>query len=199
TQPDRDWRYIGVVLPIQFVDFSGLVQNENSLLKWTISTTKAIDHFEIERSTDNIRFTKVGNLKTTVLLNQEQRFNFTDDISTVHTNIIFYRLKVIGSAGEFKYSQIIVLKKTVTQYNISLFPNPAKEFVTIQFMAGNETIVELGIWDNFGKLLQQQKQKVNTGSNSIQLNGLSKYPAGIYILKMITDNKVIANRFLISK
>ena len=199
TQPDRDWRYIGVVLPIQFVDFSGLVQNENSLLKWTILTTKAIDHFEIERSTDNIRFTKVGNLKTTVLLNQEQRFNFTDDISTVHTNIIFYRLKVIGSAGEFKYSQIIVLKKTVTQYNISLFPNPAKEFVTIQFMAGNETIVELGIWDNFGKLLQQQKQKVNTGSNSIQLNGLSKYPAGIYILKMITDNKVIANRFLISK
>ncbi len=199
TQPDRDWRYIGVVLPLQFVQFSGQIQNETSLLKWTILTTKTIDHFEIERSADNINFTKAGNLKTLVLLNQEQEFNYFDDISAIHSNIIFYRLKVIGTAGAFKYSQIVVLKKTTTQNNISIIPNPAKEFVTIQFMTGKETIVDISITDNYGKLLQAQKQKMGAGTNSIQIVGLSKYPAGIYILKMVMDNNVIAKKFIISK
>jgi hypothetical protein len=57
----------------------------------------------------------------------------------------------------------------------------------------------MSISDNFGKLLQSNKQKVNSGSNSIQLNGLSKYPAGIYILKMFIENNVITKKFIISK
>jgi hypothetical protein len=133
AQPDRDWRYIGVVLPLQFVQFNGQIQQENSLLNWTILTTKVIDHFEIERSTDNLHFSKAGVLRTTVFVNQEQSFHFIDDISNVQSSNIFYRLKVIGTGGEYKYSQIIVLKKAMNQNDCNIVPNPAKEFITVQF------------------------------------------------------------------
>ena len=199
TQPDRDWRYIGVVLPIQFVDFSGLVQNENSLLKWTILTTKAIDHFEIERSADNNIFIKTGTVRDNVLLNQSQTFSFNDDISTVSSNIIYYRLKVIGKAGEIKYSNILIIIRIQTKNLVTVMPNPTGSYTIIRFFVEKESTITLRLMDNLGRPLLIQEQRVLRGNNSIQLTGLGKYSSGVYTLQINIYNEIVTQRLIISK
>jgi hypothetical protein len=63
-------------------------------------------------------------------------------------------------------------------HNISIFPNPAKDIVTIAGAAGKDVI----IYDNIGR--QIFEQKIKTDNENITLNVLSK---GIYLVK-ITEN-----------
>lgn len=69
-QVNRDWRYNGTVLPVQFLSFTGSGQNNQVLLSWAILASKDIDHFEVERSFDNTTYIKVGALYDSVKLNQ---------------------------------------------------------------------------------------------------------------------------------
>ncbi|MBK7122116.1 MAG: hypothetical protein IPH68_04455 [Chitinophagaceae bacterium] len=73
-QTDRDWRFVGFVLPVQFLNFTGVPHNKTIQLNWTIIAGKEVDHFEIERSTDNINFTKTVTVTEPVLLHVQQNF-----------------------------------------------------------------------------------------------------------------------------
>ena len=63
---------------------------------------KAVDHFEVERSTDNSNYTKTGSVLEPVKLNEQQSFAFTDDIANVNKEVIYYRIKVISKAAVSK-------------------------------------------------------------------------------------------------
>lgn len=111
TQSDRDWRWAATVLPVQYLGFTGAMQNAQVNLSWTIVTAKAIDRFEIERSTDNSNFTKVGTVTDAVQLNIQQVFGLTDDVANVNSDVFYYRLKAISKTGEFKYSNVLVVRR----------------------------------------------------------------------------------------
>lgn len=99
TQTGRNWRFIGSVLPVQFLSFSGLVQNNLVQLNWTKITEKEIVHFEVERGMNNSWYAQTVIISDVVKLNEPQSFITTDNISGISNEIIYYRLKVIGKAG----------------------------------------------------------------------------------------------------
>lgn len=198
-QTDRDWRYVGIVLPIQFLKFTGTALGDNVLLNWTISTPKEIDRFEIERSIDNSIYYKTGTVKEKVLLNQPQSFAFNDDIRNVNNNIIYYRLKVFGKSGEIKYSNILVVRRIQTKTPVSIVPNPAYDYVSIRFFVEKDGEITLRLTDNLGKLVLMQKQKVIKGNNTLQLSGLSKYSAGVYSLQVFVNDEITTEKLILSK
>ena len=126
-QPDRDWRYVGFVLPIKFVKLAGLLQADKVTLNWIIIADKEVDHFEVERSTDNSNFIKTGTVTQLVKLNELQSFSFIDDVANVNKEIIYYRIKVISKNGEIQYSNIIVIRRQQSKTLVSVMPNPARD------------------------------------------------------------------------
>jgi hypothetical protein len=198
-QADRDWRYVGIVLPVQFLSFNGNALGINVLLNWSIITTKEIDRFEIERSTDNSIFIKTGTIRDKVLLNQSQNFSFNDDINAVSSNIIYYRLKVIGKTGEIKYSNVLVIRRIQTKTAVTVMPNPTSNYVTVRFFAEKESTITLKLIDNLGKTILVQEQKVLKGNNSSQINGLGKYSNGVYTLQIVINDEIVTQKIIISK
>jgi hypothetical protein len=199
TQADRDWRFVGTVLPVQFLNFGGIALNNQVALNWTIVATKDIDHFEIERSTDNISYAKVGIVTDAVKLNVQQSFGYPDDINSVTSDIIYYRLKVIGKAGEIKYSNVLVVRKNQVKTPVTIMPNPAQEFVAVRFLEEKESEVTIRLVDNLGKIVLLQKQKVLKGSNMIQLNGLTKYSSGVYTVQVLVNDEIVTKKLIIGK
>ncbi len=198
-QADRDWRYVGIVLPVQFLSFHGNALGNNVLLNWSIITTKEIDRFEIERSTDNNLFIKTGTIRDKVLLNQSQNFSFNDDINAISSNIIYYRLKVIGKTGEIKYSNVLVIRRIQTKTAVTVMPNPTSNYVTVRFFAEKESTITLKLIDNLGKTILVQEQKVLKGNNSSQINGLGKYSNGVYTLQIVINDEIVTQKIIISK
>jgi hypothetical protein len=198
-QLDRDWRYVGAVLPVQFLNFAGNLQNTQVLLSWTILAAQEVDHFEIERSVNNADYIKAGIMMTAVKLNEPQSFGFTDDINGINNDVIYYRLKVIGRAGEIKYSNVLAVRRSQVKTALSIAPNPAHDYVIIKFIAEKAGEVTIRLVDNAGKTVVLQKQKVSKGNNIAQLNELNKFAAGIYAVQVLVNNEIVTQKLILDR
>jgi hypothetical protein len=199
TQTDRDWRFVGFVLPVQFVKLSGQLQSNSKVpLSWTIIATTGVDRFEVERSTDNLTFMRTGTVSQTVVLNQQQTFNFTDDVSGITKDVIYYRIKVIGKAGEIQYSNILVIRKQQTaKPSLSIVPNPANDYVFIGMYAEKASDITIRMIDEHGKIVLIRNEKVSRGSNNVQLTGLTKYAGGTYMIQVFMNDDVITQKLIL--
>jgi len=73
---------------------------------------------------------------------------------------------------------------------LNVYPNPAKNQTTIYFTLAKTSAVSIKLFDMNGKSIQtlisgNQQQ----GDHTLQLN-TSKFSAGIYTIRMVTDNGV---------
>jgi uncharacterized repeat protein (TIGR01451 family) len=197
-QTDRDWRYVGNVLPVQFFSFSGSLQGNNVPLTWSIITPQEIARFEIERSIDNLTYTQVGVNTETVRLNEQQQFGFTDNITGLASEVIYYRIKVVGKNGEIKYSNVLVMRKTKGNATLSIMPNPAKEYVTVRMYIDKDAVTELRLIDNIGRTVLQQRQKLLRGINVLQLNNLQRFSAGVYSLQVLYNDQLVTEKLILN-
>jgi len=129
------------------------VQTNKVLLSWTVIASKEVDLFEVERSTDNRNFIKTGTVMQPVKLNEQQHFSFIDDVAGVNKDVIYYRIKVMGKAGEIQYSNILIVRRQQTQTGLSIMPNPAKDNVFISFFAQKESEITIRLVDHAGKIV----------------------------------------------
>ncbi|MBS1510109.1 MAG: T9SS type A sorting domain-containing protein [Bacteroidetes bacterium] len=197
-QTDRDWRFIGTVLPVQIINFSGTDQAAQIALQWTILATQEVDHFEVERSLDNTSYQNVATLATTVLLNQQQSFSAVDKTVYATDEIIYYRLKVVGKDGAIKYSNVLVIRRTQHQ-QVNIKPNPAKDYVTISFYTEKDGAVGIRLISELGKTVLQQQRNATRGMNSIVLNNLTVYGSGVYTLQVMLNNELVAKKLIVSR
>ena len=198
AQPNRDWRYVGVVLPVQFLRLNGLLQSNNVKLSWTVIASKEVDHFEVERSTDNRTYSKTGIVNGPVKVNEAQSFIFNEDISGLNADVVYYRIKVIGKAGEIQYSNVVVIRRQAGKTAMSLMPNPARDNVTISFFANSDGDVTIRMLDNVGKTIMVQTQKASKGTNTVQLPGLNKYSNGVYSLQVFVNGEVVTQKLVLA-
>ncbi len=82
---------------------------------------------------------------------------------------------------------------TFNESNITMYPNPAKNQVTISLDNTNEIISNLNVIDMLGKQVIRLN-KVNEVTKSIDLSALN---SGIYFIEIETQNKLVVKRKLI--
>ena len=198
-QINRDWRFVGSVLPVQFLELTGVLQSSNVRLNWTVIASKEVDHFEVERSLDNISYNKVGTVSDAVKLNEPQNFLFNDNVSAINREIIYYRIKVVGKAGDIQYSNVLVIRMRQTKTLMTMTPNPARDYVMIAFTAEKDAETTIRLVDNIGKVVMVQKQKLLRGNNTVQLRGLEKYSSGVYMVQLIINDEVVTAKLVLAK
>lgn len=81
---------------------------------------------------------------------------------------------------------------------ISLFPNPASEKLTISFDLKNPEDVSFTVLDEIGKTqLLRKKETYAVGKNSSTID-VDKLAPGVYLLKLETQNSIEVKRFIIN-
>lgn len=198
-QVDRDWRFSGFVLPVQFVNLAGQLQVNKVSLSWTVIAAKPVDRFEVERSTDNSNFVKTGTVTQLVKLNEQQTFSFKDDIAGVNKDVLYYRIKVVSKTSEIQYSNRLLIRRQEGDTRFNIMPNPANDFVSISFFAQKEADVTIRLFDSEGKMVLTINRKVIKGSNTLPLSGLSKYSNGFYTMQLFLHDEVYTQSLLLWK
>ena len=119
------------ILPLRFVNFSGILKDNNSNLNWQTENEINTSHFAIEKSFDGVSFEKIGEVKSFSNSTSANSYSFIDkDVTT--KSILYYRLKQIDIDGKFNYSKILALKSTnQTNNTINIYPNPSKNILRI--------------------------------------------------------------------
>ena len=183
------WQCTGV-LPVTILDFTAQKNNESVFLKWYATQETNFRQYEIQRSTDGIVFSKIGELPGKNLAN----YSFIDN-KLPTANTVYYRLKMIDIDGKFSYSKTIAIRISDNFSNAQVYPNPTKGNLTIKLQHSLSENSKLIIADLSGRILLQQ---VINGQKNVDLD-VSKFPAGRYFIKLSNCIELINQSFVIIK
>lgn len=181
-----------VVLPVELLSFAGQPENQANLLHWKTSTEQHVSHFDVERSSNAIQFRSLGNVPAAGNSSVVQSYNFRDVQPLTGNN--FYRLKMTDIDGSFKYSNVILLKRTGDNSIISVYPNPATEAIHILLSGENDnSLVNASLFDRSGKLVKSIQWKKSNTIKAIEISGLA---AGVYTLRIVNKDTVTGWSFI---
>ena len=132
----------------------------------------------IERSNGVDAFATVG-IVPARNVSGNNTYTFADNNAFATAAIQYYRLKVIDKDARFVYSAVIKLNNK--QINpLSVFPNPAKDIVTISSSKKQDAVIV----NTTGQLIN--KIQLVNGSQTIKVSG---WASGIYFIK--TTDEII--------
>ncbi len=145
---------------------------------------------EIQRSEDGINFSKtiVADSKSNdASCNGKTDFDYTDHHPITGTN--YYRLKQVNKNSSTTYSNVVILERNIGKQLLvsAIYPDPAKDLITVKIESGNAGETILIVTDASGKTFIKNAIQLSMGLNDVQLV-VSTLAAGIYFLKIVCED-----------
>ena len=178
---------IAAALPLKLLSFTGQLKNNAAWLQWTTEEEQGTKTFNIERSTNGLDFSNIGNVAALNSITI-QNYQYSDtSLYTLTVPVVYYRLKIIDADGKYSYSGIVKLILSSIKGTLTIRPNPVVNNVTVEINATAAEGVNWIITDITGKTVMQNRIQLNKGENSMDIN-LGHLPAGMYYLKVVGNN-----------
>lgn len=172
--------YIGAApLPIRVTNFRAETKKEGVNLSWQVVTEENGEKFQITRFTEQERTPEVIG---EVYLRDQPIGNYSFLDGTASAGINYYQLKQVDKDGTFEYSRIVAVNREKVNAVI-LAPNPAKEYVDVDFESKENGTALFDTYNLSGIRVMQTSHKVKIGSNKIRVD-ISGLSDGSYILKV---------------
>ncbi|PMD90391.1 secretion protein [Siphonobacter sp. BAB-5405] len=166
TAASLELELIDQPLPVSLGRFTAKAVENGIQLDWTTYAEKNNFGFEVLRSEDGKTFEKIGFVAGNGTSVRELNYRLVDPSLLAGTR--YYRLKQIDLDGAYQYSVIRSVQQA-TLTSVKVYPNPVKDFLTIDFN-GNKVTGQLVIIDAVGRTvlqssLDQTDQKIINVSN----------------------------------
>jgi hypothetical protein len=184
----QTWAYnmqniISNPVPVVIDNYQLSVENEKAVVNsWKAVNEVNVSHYNVQRSTDEKVFNTVGVVKA----KGSGGYSFVDDAAL--SGVSYYRLEVVDKDGSKRYSKLLFVSLSINNFQLSIVPNPAKDFFTVK----SSGLKEIQIIDGLGRIVIDKKV---TGNNTtISLRDLS---SGLYLVKGIkTDNSIVTGKLI---
>jgi len=168
-----------IPLPVKLTSFTARLSGNNVIVDWSTSQELSSHHFDIEFSTDAIRFTKIG--QETAAGTSYTPLSYTYNHADAARNtvpVLYYRLKQVDIDGAFVYTNVVAVSLRETGEQLQVYPNPVARGANMTVrMKGIETIT----------LYTLQGQPIWTNRYSKQpvvVVPATALPAGTYLLQV---------------
>lgn len=180
---------VNSALPIELSHFTAERNAEGFVdLKWTTSSEKDNDYFEVERwvkndprFTDNfISIAKVPGSGTSAV---PRHYTYRDNLRL--SGITYYRLKQVDLDGHFTYSRIVSVLPDGDAMNVILYPNPSSSSFTLDVHGNHVEHVQVEIIDTSGKQIEMYEQVTST------LTFGTHWSPGLYVLRLQNGDQVM--------
>jgi uncharacterized repeat protein (TIGR01451 family) len=186
---------VSTTLPILLVSLKAKWVTDKVNLDWTTASENNSRHFEIERSTDNSTFRKIGEKNAAGNSSVQKNYSWIDSFPANHTS--YYRLKLVDNDGKYKYSPVVSLQAGNSDATIrSIYPNPFTSDMQINLSLKKDQPVRIKISDARGQSVLQQDHSCARGNNSIVINNLSALPPGMYLVEIVADGSSSTRKVL---
>jgi hypothetical protein len=170
-------------LPVELTDFQGFDRDGYAELIWSTASESGSSHFEIERSQDGTKFSRIGSVQSKGDTDQAESYQFKDDLPI--KGATYYRLKQVDLDGQISYSKTISLGTNRTQ-DYKAFFSESSNLIVIQNNDLNEFDTPIELYDICGKL--KSTTQMNQGS-SISFIDTQTFYDGSYFVVIKEANK----------
>ncbi len=170
------------VLPVTLVSFTAnLASSKTVALQWNVAEQIGIKSYVVERSVDGNSFSSIGSVAANSL--SATSYGYTD-ANLPAAAAVYYRLKIIGVDGTVTYSSIVPVRLGASNL-ITIYPNPAKNFVWLQ--GGSIALIgtEAFVTDLQGRVIS--KTRISAWPLLINTASLAD---GVYLIRL-DDNQTL--------
>lgn len=165
-----------ILFPVEYTHFTARPKGRTIDLSFGTATEQNNDYFEVQRSADNRTWEVLGQLAGAGTTGTPQQYAFTDRTPRAGSN--YYRLRQVDYDGSFEYSKTVVAELETLEEDITIFPNPVSDQLTIRFTA-QQTAKELVLLALDGKELLRQNWSDCIDCQSVTVR-LPELPSGLY-------------------
>lgn len=175
-------------LPVTFTAFSGRQEGNSIVLEWATMSEKDNDYFEIERSIDGVNFVTIGYVDGAG--DSDRRIDYTFSDNAPESGYCYYRLSQVDFDGTRAYAdKVISVQYTGDEVaQLTIVPNPTDGRFRVSAtgsMAGG--VVQL--LSQTGNVVRT----VNIDCFDATID-ISDLPSGIYVLRFVTDSKILQQK-----
>jgi hypothetical protein len=171
-----------IILETDVIDLAATpINNKYIQVDWTTSKEVNVDHFVIERSTNDANFIAltlhpaIGN---SVI---PQLYSINDEAVLPNINY-YYRIKIIDIDGTVNYTHSVVasLTKDGQVQTVNLFPNPITDGnATLEITSIIDKESTATVFDAIGQLIVSKKLAIKKGINTFTIE-TQDWPGGVY-------------------
>lgn len=174
-----------LVLSVHFLDMKGQSKNGMQVLAWKDEDFRAVREYQVEKSLDGEHFEKIGIVDPAgasgVYQFTDKQFNAT----------AWYRIRVVNHTGGFYNSDTYYARSTKSMADLSVFPNPATDYLTVSLSGDAQQATRISIYSTDGR----EQASWQAGNNSRQYRiGLQQLPRGQYFIKITSGEQVVASK-----
>ncbi len=182
-------------LPVKFLSFTAQKQGTQALLQWTTTQEINSSYYTVERSSDDVNFTAIGQLSAKGNIVATVAYSFIDNKPV--NGINYYRLRVVDKDGKYTYSEIRSINVTIN-FAANIYPNPVQNDLNLNFNCNKAMTVQVEIVSGEGKIISSQQIKVAAGVSTQSMNSAS-LSNGVYYVRCISANGETELRFVKEK
>jgi hypothetical protein len=177
TKANFNLTFGGSLLPVKFANFSGQVFDSYNQLFWKTEAAVNVEKMMVQKSINSTSFENMGEVNE---LNKIMNGSFRDPLPFDET---FYRLAIINTDRSTSYSGIVSLKRTHHTL-LTAYPNPAKDYLSIQVNSASAGVYKIELYNGVGQLVKQKNIFINQ-TNSLPVSQLAP---GLYQLLLYRNN-----------
>lgn len=177
-------------LPIELLSFAALPKGDNVQVDWVTATEINNDYFTVQRSSNGFYFEEVQQIKGAGNNNSLRFYSLIDTGPYVGNS--YYRLKQTDFDGKITYSNLVNVYFEKS-FDFNVYPNPFNATTTIATNSSQINTCNFKLHTTLGE--EVLNEKLSKQSNTFDTNSL---PSGIYVYKIISNDKVIQSGRLIS-
>jgi Zn-dependent metalloprotease len=179
-------------LPVNCLDFRAIKAPNAVNLNWRVSDERNNSHFEIERSTDGVNFSKIGEVRASSTNNGQ--YSYSDNAIGGLRNA-YYRLKQVDVTGEFKYLCTVLYvsldgKNVFTVGNI--YPNPGSNNAVVNITTSEKRRIRVEYVNMAGQVLNWHTEQLPAGTTRVALK-VNAFAAGSYLVQFKDEENRIVN------
>ncbi len=183
------------LLPVELTLFKGVnTEGKGVVLEWRTATEFDNAGFYLQRSNDGRFWDELALVPGHGTTTEEKSYFFTDQ--NPEPGINYYRLRQVDYDGQFEYSKVISVEVRLDAGNLGLYPNPARNMVTLDFQSDYAGEATLTLYDLRGRRVKTQTIMLEGGAHrsGIELTGM---PAGMYLAEMVAGRERWQERLVV--
>jgi hypothetical protein len=169
------------VLPVTFANFTVEADKNRVVISWKTATEQNNSHFDIERSNDGLRFSKIATVQGSGTSSVVHTYTTYDN--SPYNGVNYYRIKQYDADGKFTISSIRSINMAVQAIG-KVYPNPSHGDINFTLQNNQGGPVTATLTNLAGKVVHQEIIQTNTAATSYKLNLTTKLAAGVYVLQL---------------
>lgn len=179
-----------VLLPVRLIKWTGEVQENGILLRWSTANEKSSDYFSIERRTKHAEFEEIERRSAKGFTNENSDYAFFDAYPASGQN--YYRLKQVDIDGSFVYSDVIVLEYE-PESGIQIYPTLSQAQLKLDLRKLKTAGARVSINNVNGYLIWSRSYFYPLSLETIDISDFEK---GMYLLIVESDQGREVKRFI---